>query len=57
MSANAQIGKYRLLERIGDLHTVKTMLGRDFNLDVQLAWTQIYNFIAETMIEAAAAEV
>jgi len=39
------------------LHTVKTMLGKDFNVDVQLAWTQIYNFVAETMIEAAAAEV
>jgi serine/threonine protein kinase/hemoglobin-like flavoprotein/class 3 adenylate cyclase len=36
------------------LHTVKTMLGDEFNLDVQLAWTQIYNFVAQTMIEAAA---
>ncbi|HKO57367.1 MAG TPA: protein kinase [Thermoanaerobaculia bacterium] len=36
------------------LHTVKTMMGEEFNLDVQLAWTQIYNFVAQTMIEAAA---
>jgi len=35
------------------LHTIKTMTGSDFNLDVQLAWTRIYNFIAQTMIEAS----
>ena len=28
------------------------MMGKDFNLDVKLAWTQIYNFVAETMMEA-----
>ena len=38
------------------LHTVRTMMGADFNLDVQLAWTRIYNFIAQTMIEAAETE-
>lgn len=35
------------------LHTVEVMMGGEFNLDVKLAWTRIYNFIAETMIEAA----
>jgi len=35
------------------LHTIRTLLGGDFNLDVQLAWMQIYNFIAQTMIEAS----
>jgi ferredoxin/hemoglobin-like flavoprotein len=34
------------------LHTISTIMGPDFNLDVKLAWTRIYNFIAETMIEA-----
>ena len=34
------------------LHTVSTIMGKEFNLDVKLAWTQIYNFIAQTMIEA-----
>ncbi len=38
------------------LHTISTIMGPDFNLDVKLAWTQIYNFIAETMIEAQLAE-
>jgi len=35
------------------LHTVRTLTGSDFNFDVQLAWTTIYNFIAQTMIEAS----
>lgn len=34
------------------LFIVATMMGPDFNLDVKLAWTRIYNFIAETMIRA-----
>ncbi|HEX7677105.1 MAG TPA: globin domain-containing protein [Thermoanaerobaculia bacterium] len=38
------------------LHTISTIMGPDFNLDVKLAWTRIYNFIAETMIEAQLAE-
>lgn len=29
------------------------MMGDEFNLDVKLAWTQIYNFVAQTMIEAS----
>jgi hemoglobin-like flavoprotein len=39
------------------LYTVEQMMGEEFNLDVKLAWTQIYNFVAQTMIEAAAAEI
>jgi hemoglobin-like flavoprotein len=35
------------------LHTIETMAGSSFNLDVKLAWTAIYNFIAQTMIEAS----
>jgi serine/threonine protein kinase/hemoglobin-like flavoprotein/class 3 adenylate cyclase len=38
------------------LHTIATIMGPDFNLDVKLAWTRIYNFIAETMIEAQLSE-
>jgi hemoglobin-like flavoprotein len=34
------------------LHTVETIAGEGFNLDVKLAWTAIYNFVAGTMIEA-----
>jgi hemoglobin-like flavoprotein len=34
------------------LYTIESMIGRDFNIDVKLAWTKIYNFIAQTMIEA-----
>jgi hemoglobin-like flavoprotein len=34
------------------LYLVKTFTGDEFNLDVQLAWVRIYNFIAQTMIEA-----
>jgi len=37
------------------IYIVKTFMGDDFNLDVQLAWTRIYNFIAQTMIEAGLA--
>jgi len=37
------------------LYTLATLMGADFNLDVKLAWTRIYNFIAETMIEASMA--
>jgi len=36
------------------LYTVETLTGSTFNLDVKLAWTEIYNFIAQTMIEASA---
>jgi ferredoxin/hemoglobin-like flavoprotein len=36
------------------LYTVETLTGPAFNLDVKLAWTEIYNFIAGTMIEASA---
>jgi class 3 adenylate cyclase/hemoglobin-like flavoprotein len=35
------------------LYTIEAMMGDAFNLDVKLAWTRIYNFVAETMIEAA----
>jgi len=34
------------------LYTIEKIMGPSFNLDVKLAWTQIYNFIAQTMIEA-----
>ncbi|HWW61357.1 MAG TPA: globin domain-containing protein, partial [Thermoanaerobaculia bacterium] len=34
------------------LYTLEQVIGPSFNLDVKLAWTAIYNFIAETMIEA-----
>ncbi|HEX2835659.1 MAG TPA: protein kinase [Thermoanaerobaculia bacterium] len=34
------------------LYTIEAMMGDDFNLDVKLAWTRIYNFIAETMIDS-----
>jgi serine/threonine protein kinase/hemoglobin-like flavoprotein/class 3 adenylate cyclase len=37
------------------LSTLSTLMGADFNVDVKLAWTRIYNFIAETMIEASIA--
>jgi hemoglobin-like flavoprotein len=37
------------------LYTIEVMMGESFNLDVKLAWTGIYNFIAGTMIEAALA--
>jgi nitric oxide dioxygenase len=48
-----EIGHYAVVEACL-LHTVATIAGEAFNLDVQLAWTAIYNFIAETMIEAPA---
>lgn len=35
------------------LYTIEQMMGREFNIDVKLAWTQIYNFVAATMIEAS----
>lgn len=38
------------------LSTVRTLTGDDFNMDVQLAWTRIYNFVAQTMIEATLTE-
>jgi hypothetical protein len=31
---------------------IEQLMGDDFNVDLKLAWTQIYNFVAETMIEA-----
>jgi hemoglobin-like flavoprotein/class 3 adenylate cyclase len=46
-----QIPHYAVVEACL-LHTVETMAGSAFNLDVKLAWTAIYNFIAQTMIEA-----
>jgi hemoglobin-like flavoprotein len=36
------------------LSTVETLAGGAFNLDVKLAWTEIYDFMAGTMIEAGA---
>ncbi|MDP9191886.1 MAG: protein kinase [Acidobacteriota bacterium] len=47
----AQIPHYAVVEACL-LHTVETIAGSGFNLDVKLAWTAIYNFVAETMIEA-----
>ena len=38
------------------MYMLKTLIGEDFTLDVQLAWTRIYNFIAQTMIEAGLTE-
>jgi len=35
------------------LYTIESLMGEEFNVDVKLAWTRIYNFVAETMIEAA----
>jgi hypothetical protein len=40
-------------ERPHHREVVETMAGQAFNLDVKLAWTAIYNFVAETMIEAS----
>jgi len=34
------------------LYTIETIMGPACNMDVKLAWTAIYNFIAQTMIEA-----
>jgi serine/threonine protein kinase/class 3 adenylate cyclase/hemoglobin-like flavoprotein len=39
------------------LYTIETMMGDEFTLDVKLAWTRIYNFVAQTMIEAADASL
>ncbi|HEU4886696.1 MAG TPA: protein kinase [Thermoanaerobaculia bacterium] len=47
----AQIPHYAVVEACL-LHTIEVMAGASFNLDVKLAWTAIYNFVAETMIEA-----
>jgi class 3 adenylate cyclase/hemoglobin-like flavoprotein len=47
----AQIPHYAVVEACL-LHTIEVMAGAGFNLDVKLAWTAIYNFVAETMIEA-----
>ena len=49
-----RIEHYALIEECL-LHTIEVMMGANFNLDVKLAWTGIYNFIAETMIEAVIA--
>ncbi|HET7435690.1 MAG TPA: protein kinase [Thermoanaerobaculia bacterium] len=48
-----QIPHYAMVEACL-LYTVETIAGPAFNLDVKLAWTAIYNFIAQTMIEATA---
>jgi class 3 adenylate cyclase/hemoglobin-like flavoprotein/predicted Ser/Thr protein kinase len=50
-SYGVQVAHYAPVEECL-LHTVEVMMGSDYNLDVKLAWTQIYNFIAATMIEA-----
>ena len=38
------------------LYTIETIMGPRCTLDVKLAWTAIYNFIAQTMLEAQLAE-
>jgi serine/threonine protein kinase/hemoglobin-like flavoprotein/class 3 adenylate cyclase len=38
------------------LYTIETIMGPQCTLDVKLAWMSIYNFIAQTMIEAQLAE-
>jgi hemoglobin-like flavoprotein len=48
-----QIPHYEIVEACL-LYTIETIAGGAFNLDLKLAWTEIYNFIAQTMIEAAA---
>jgi hemoglobin-like flavoprotein len=48
-----QIPHYAIVEACL-LYTIETIAGGAFNLDLKLAWTEIYNFIAQTMIEAAA---
>jgi hemoglobin-like flavoprotein/ferredoxin len=48
-----QIPHYAIVEACL-LYTIETIAGPAFNLDVKLAWTEIYNFIAQTMIEATA---
>ncbi len=47
-----EIPHYAIIEVVL-LHVVETLAGPTFNLDVKLAWTEIYNFIAQTMIEAS----
>jgi hemoglobin-like flavoprotein/ferredoxin len=49
----AEVGHYAAVEACL-LYTIEKMMGKEFNLDVKLAWTHIYNFIAATMIDAAA---
>jgi len=51
-SYGVQIPHYAIVEACL-LHTVETIAGSSFNLDVKLAWTEIYNFVAATMIEAS----
>ncbi|HEX8169395.1 MAG TPA: protein kinase [Thermoanaerobaculia bacterium] len=47
-----QIPHYAIVEACL-LYAVETIAGPAFNLDVKLAWTAIYNFVAQTMIEAS----
>jgi len=51
----AQVGHYAAVEACL-LYTIETIMGPQCTLDVKLAWTAIYNFIAQTMIEAQLAE-
>jgi serine/threonine protein kinase/hemoglobin-like flavoprotein/class 3 adenylate cyclase len=52
LAYGVQIPHYAIVE-VCLLHTIETMAGSAYNLDVKLAWTAIYNFIAQTMIEAS----
>ncbi|HEX7706126.1 MAG TPA: protein kinase [Thermoanaerobaculia bacterium] len=47
-----QIAHYAPVE-VCLLYTIEQMMGDSFTMDVKLAWTQIYNFVAQTMIEAS----
>ena len=47
-----QIPHYAVVEACL-MYTIEQMAGSAFNLDVKLAWTAIYSFIAQTMIEAS----
>lgn len=46
-----QIQHYAIVEACL-LYMIEAMAGAAFNVDVKLAWTAVYNFIAQTMIEA-----